>query len=409
MDLVSLKPLARSVVNFVKTPTVAKIASIKDLRGLPSEDPGPATSIQEAIKWLERAQDNSSTQDGGVARHYSYINHFNSRNGWGPSYPETTGYIIPTIIRHAKEHNDEMLMRRAEKMLDWLVSIQFPEGGFQAGTIDAKPVVPCTFNTGQILLGLAAGVCEFGDRYKKAMKKAADWLVRTQDSDGCWRKFPTPFAEAGEKAYETHVAWGLLEAADADNNEEYLAHALSNVHWALQYQRNNGWFEKCCLSDPSKPLTHTIGYVFRGILEAYLRTNDQRILTACERIANGLLEPLRKDGFLPGRLTSDWKGAVSWACLTGSVQIAYCWFSLYQVTGKDKYLDAALSANRFVRKTQNTSGPEEIRGAIKGSFPVFGDYGKYEFLNWSAKFFIDSNKKELEIMNGKTMHTITNR
>ena len=36
-------------------------------------------------------------------------------------------------------------------MLDWLVSIQMPSGAFQGGTIGESPVVPVTFNTGQIL------------------------------------------------------------------------------------------------------------------------------------------------------------------------------------------------------------------------------------------------------------------
>ena len=67
-----------------------------------------------------------------------------------------------------------------------------------------------TFNTGQILLGLAAGVAEFGDQYRESMEQAAQWLVDTQDPDGCWRKHSTPFAKAGEKAYETHVSWGLF-------------------------------------------------------------------------------------------------------------------------------------------------------------------------------------------------------
>jgi len=396
MDLKSVKGFARNVAYYAKTPTAAKIESLKDLGGLPSTDPGPEKSIDAAIKWLETAQDNSITKDGGVARHYSYI------KGWGASYPETTGYIIPTLITHAKRYNNETLLSRAGKMLEWLISIQFPEGGFQAGIAGAKPAVPCTFNTGQILLGISAGVRAFGNRYKKSMRKAADWLVKTQDSDGCWRKFPSPFAYSGEKSYETHVAWGLFEAADVDDNEEYFSAAMSNVDWALRCQRNNGWFDKCCLSGPSKPLTHTLGYVFRGILEAYLHSKDQRFLNASVKLADGLLGPIRNDGFLPGRLSSDWRGTVFWACLTGSVQIAYCWFLMYQLTGKEKYLEAAKSANKFVRKTQNTSGPAETRGAIKGSFPIFGDYGKYEFLNWAAKFFIDSNTKEIEIIDENT-------
>ena len=90
--------------------------------------------------------------DGGVARHYCLI------TGWGASYPETTGYIVPTIIREAQATGDTELLQRARRMLDWLVSIQMPGGGFRGGVTSDGPAVPVTFNTGQILLGLAAGV-----------------------------------------------------------------------------------------------------------------------------------------------------------------------------------------------------------------------------------------------------------
>jgi hypothetical protein len=30
------------------------------------------------------------------------------------------------------------------------------------------------------------------------------------------------------------------------------------------------------------------------------------------------------------------------------------------------------------------------RGGIRGSFPAYGGYGTYQFLNWAAKFFVDA-------------------
>ncbi len=372
-------------------PNDAKLDLLRDYIGLLREDPLPQKSINASVAWLKRAQDNSVSKDGGVSRHFSY------KTGWGPSYPETTGYIIPTLIRHAKETKDSDVKDRVERMLNWLVSIQLPQGGFQAGTIDAKPVVPCTFNTGQILLGLASGTDFFGDAYRKSMIKAADWLVDTQDEDGCWRQYPTPFAKYGEKTYETHVAWGLFEAAKIDGNEKYVKSAVKNLDWALTYQNKNGWFENCCLSDPSAPLTHTLGYVFRGFLEGYHSTNDNRYLDACVKIADGLTTAIRPDGFLPGRLDANWNGIVKWVCLTGNAQIAYCLFSLYEETKNQKYLECAKSANKFVRRTQILDGNLHVSGGVKGSYPGYGEYGKYEFLNWAPKFLIDSNKKELEI------------
>ena len=180
-----------------------------------------------------------------MARHYCLI------TGWGASYPETTGYIVPTIIREAQAAGDTELLQRGRRMLDWLVSIQMPGGGFRGGVTGDGPAVPVTFNTGQILLGLAAGVRHFGPAYRPAMIAAADWLVQTQDDDGCWRKHGTPFAKPGEKVYETHVAWGLYEAARVEPGRGYAEAASKNLAWALSHQTRQ-WLVRELLPDRSR-------------------------------------------------------------------------------------------------------------------------------------------------------------
>jgi hypothetical protein len=279
-------------------------------------------------------------------------------------------------------------------MLDWLASIQLSDGSFQGGTIEATPAVPTVFNTGQILLGLTSGVREYGARYRSFMRRAADWLVTAQDPDGCWRKFQSPFTIAGEKTQYTHVAWALLEAARLEPTAPYADAALAHVRWALQHQRANGWFDKCCLDDPTAPLTHTLGYALRGVVEAYRFSEDEELLRRCRSMADGLLTALRPDGFLPGRLDADWRGTVAWSCLTGSVQIAHCWLMLYQLTADERYRNAGYAVNRYVRRTVRLTGPDDTRGGVKGSFPISGAYCRFEYLAWAAKFFIDSNLLE---------------
>jgi hypothetical protein len=230
--------------------------------------------------------------------------------------------------------------------------------------------------------------------YRTPMRRAANWLVDGQDRDGCWRRFQSPFAMPGEKTYDTHVAWGLLEAARLEPDASYADAALANIRWALSHQLPNGWFDKCCLSDPAIPLTHTLGYAFRGIVEAYRFTEDKDLLSRCRRTADGLLGAVRSDGFLPGRLDAQWRGVVDWACLTGSAQIAHCWLMLYQLCGDRRYRDAAYAVNRYVRRTASRDVSPDTRGAVKGSFPVSGDYGRFEYLSWACKFFIDANLLE---------------
>lgn len=362
----------------------------RDHAGLLISDPGPERVIDEGIGWLSRAQDHSKTGDGGVARHYSLV------DGWAASYPETTGYIVPTLIGYGLDRGLNEPIDRARRMLDWLVSIQFPDGGFQGGMIGQTPRVPVTFNTGQILIGLCAGV-QIDDRYLAPARKAADWLTNTQDEDGCWRKHPTPFANAGLKAYETHVSLALFRAATLLSSNRYAEAGLRQVDWALTNQQDNGWIANCCLGDPAKPLTHTLGYALRGILEAYDYARDQRYLNAAGIMATGLMTALRPDGRLPGRLDSNWLAAADWVCLTGTSQVAECLWKLFAITGNTAYRNSALLANGFVRRTIIVDGPPEMRGGVKGSHPIDGEYGRWQYLNWACKFTIDANIAELSL------------
>lgn len=394
--------LLKSLKNQITQPALTPLAKAElecDKRGLPAADPGPEAVIAACTRWLCLAQDRSASNDGGVARDFSL------QNGWATSYPETTGYIIPTMITLANRKGDDSLHGRARRMLDWCVDIQFPEGGFQGGKIDATPRVPVTFNTGQILIGLAAGAAAYGEaRYLDAMHRAAAWLCGSLDEDGCWRKFPTPFAKPGEKAYETHVSWGLFEAERVAPGHGYGDAGLRQVDWALSKQQPNGWFASNCLTDAENPLTHTIGYVLRGVLEGHLLSGRADLLEAARRTGVSLVEAVGNDGYLAGRLDRNFRPAVNYVCLTGSVQIAHCLFLLYRLTGERPYLETGRRLTAFVRRSvrvENRGGDgihEAMVGGVKGSFPVNGDYGQWEYLNWAAKFCIDANLLELELV-----------
>lgn len=385
-----LRLRARALRDLARLPAAAHAERRRDRSGLPAADPGCEQVLSALMDWLSRAQDESLSADGGVARDYSLV------RGWASSYPETTGYIVPTFLDYARRTGRADVRHRARRMADWLVSIQMPGGGFQGGKIDSRPKVPVTFNTGQILLGLAAAETEFGG-YGDAMRRAADWLVQTQDPDGCWRKHPTPFAAMGEKEYETHVAWGLFEAARIEPHRRYGEAGLANVRWALSSQGRDGWFPKCCLDDPARPLTHTIAYALRGVIEAHRISSEPGLLEAARRTADGLLSALGDDGWLPGRLRHGWLPAVDSVCLTGSAQVAHCWLLMYELTGEARYAEAGRRANRFVRRTVRLDGPLDIRGGVKGSFPVGGDFAPYEYMNWAAKFLADSLMLEMDL------------
>ena len=101
-----------SIGAYLRLPAAARVECRRDWIGLSRRDPGIEQALEASLGWLCRAQDNSASRDGGVASHFSLL------KGWGTSYPETTGYIVPTMLAAAAWRKDEMLRQRAKRMVD---------------------------------------------------------------------------------------------------------------------------------------------------------------------------------------------------------------------------------------------------------------------------------------------------
>jgi hypothetical protein len=78
--------------------------------------------LTAAAAWLARAQD--STNDGGFAGRYSL------KTGWTSSYPETTGYLVPTLLSLRTALNDDSWRDRAKRAIQFLLKVQLPSGAF---------------------------------------------------------------------------------------------------------------------------------------------------------------------------------------------------------------------------------------------------------------------------------------
>jgi len=346
--------------------------------------------LAAAIEWLVRAQD--ATTDGGIARAYSLVWHPSyRRGGWQPSYPETTGYIIPTLYGAARRLGRSDLAARAERAARWEIEIQLPTGAVRGGVIGA-PESPAVFNTGQVLLGWLAAFGETGQgSFADAARRAARYLVATLDPDGHWRSDNSRFARADATLYNTRTAWALAEAGARLDERRFTAAAARSLQAAADLQTENGWLPRCCLTDPEQPLLHTLAYAIRGLLEGGRVLGEPRLLHAAERAARSLTAKVRTDGWMPGRYRSDWSPAVRWSCLTGQAQMANNWMRLAEITGDATWLEPVPAVLRFLKRTQNRDSADPgVRGGIKGAWPVSGAYGAYEVLSWATKFFADA-------------------
>jgi hypothetical protein len=342
------------------------------------------------MDWLRLAQD--AGDDDGVARSYTLRHHRNYNvRGWLPSYPETTGYIIPTFYDFAAMLDSPGDAARAERMARWEAEIQMESGAVRGGTIADAPS-PSDFNTGQVIFGWVRAAEETGDSlFDECAARASKWLIEYQDEDGCWRRSASKFARPGGHVYNTRTAWALALYGTRAGDERALLAARRSAEFALSRQSGNGWLAENCLDDEDRPLVHTIAYAARGMLETGLILGEDRFVEGARKIAVELQKAQRTDGSLSGRYDKDWNGAVRWSCLTGNSQMALCWDRLAEIDGNPSFRETADRVLRFVMSTQvlHTKDPG-VRGGVAGPYPIWGDYGYYEYLNWAAKFTADA-------------------
>jgi hypothetical protein len=335
------------------------------------------------MSWLITAQD--AGVDHGVSAFYDV------RGGtWGPSYPETTGYLIPTFFEFATRYESETYRERALRMADWLLPLQMESGAFPIGPLwpdwERRPIV---FDTGQIIQGLVHAFTETSrEEYRNSANRAGNWLVEIQDKDGCWRKFTS---QGFVHTYNVRTAWALLQLSQVTRDERQMTSAARNLSWALTQQEDDGWYRNAGFAPEEDPLTHTIVYTIEGFLESGILLDDRNLIGSARRAADSLMKCQTQDGYLRARYSAGWKSQANWSCLTGIAQMALVWQRLYQHTGELAYLHAAATANHYLKQRQpRNSDLPGVAGGIAGSYPIYGGYEPYRNLNWAAKFFADS-------------------
>lgn len=347
--------------------------------------------IEACVDWLESAQDHM--RDDGFGSYHLI-------EGWSTSYPETSGYIIDSLVSYAKQNDRKDLIERCTKCADWLLKIQKPSGGWQSMTIgDQRPEV--VFNTGQVLRGLYAVYLQTGNKkYLESCEKAMDWLCDIQEEDGAWRKHA--FMNV-ERVYDSYVDAPILDVNTSSNNPRYAEKACKNLDWILSNkQAKNGWFKDCdnTLHKNDRPILHTIAYTIDGFLDSARLTSNQDYFTAAVTPAKKLLEIYLATGKLNGRFNENWKGSEN-AILTGCAQISICWLKIYRENKEPKFLEGANKLiNVLLAAQQRTfSGSESVRGALSGSYPIWGRYENFAFPNWATKYLLDALMLEQEIIN----------
>ncbi|MCS3634854.1 hypothetical protein GGP57_002187 [Salinibacter ruber] len=341
-------------------------------------------SLQSTISWVDRSI--GENHEGSSA-------YFGAWGKWADPYPETTGYLIPTLLDYAEYSSSTDPVETAYGLGEWLLSIQADEGFWHGMTHPPAEPNPSVFNTAQILLGLCALHRHGKDDgpWLSAAQKGVCWLVDGLGSAGRWSD--GNYQGEFNPSYYTRVAWPLLEVWALTGNPDVRDAAVRVLSRILERRQNTGEFSGWGFEPNAPAFTHTIAYTLRGFLESARLLDDWSTYGEPAEEALNLLyrHAELSNGTLPGKYGEGWEKNTGFTCLTGNAQVAIC---LLKYESRESDLRLVNAACKLVDEVMNCQSQSHlvsgIQGAIPGSSPLWGKYMRFRYPNWAAKFYCDA-------------------
>ena len=339
--------------------------------------------LRSAYDWLERSR---SARYGGSRASFSVV------RGWSRPYPETTGYIIPTVLEAGHVLGDRSAFSRALTYGTFLLRIQRLDGAWDGHLYPARHPAPSVFNTAQILKGMCALARTTGEeRWRSAALRGARWLAEHLESDGRWRV--GNYRSEANPTYYTQVAWPMLETAALSGDGPIREGAVLALEGYADRRNAEGLFSECGFGGKDLAFTHTIAYTLRGFLESARLLNQWArygtiVVPALQRFRELALE---RRGKIGGAYYPDWRSDDRYVCLTGNAQLAICMLIVYERDGDARWIAGARALVDEVCRHHALEHPlPGVRGAVPGSAPLWGAYMRLRYPNWAAKYFCDA-------------------
>ena len=219
--------------------------------------------VKNSLNWIQNAQ--KSYPDGGISRGFYLLGKSLKSNfsGWQLSYPETTGYLLPTLINIKKEFNIENIDSLIDRMAYFLLSIS-KNGNVKGGSVEKKNNFSA-FDTAQVIKGLISYYnFKKNDIFLKRAIDCGNFLINTENANG---KISNQYI--AEKSIfipqndgsHIYIVQALLELYKITNNISFKNFTIRIIETTLKYQNKNGYFDKSDFSKNNEILTHNLGYI----------------------------------------------------------------------------------------------------------------------------------------------------
>jgi hypothetical protein len=302
---------------------------------------------------------------------------------WSIDYPETTGYLLTTLIRSGDTLNDLSLIKIASLQINYFENLQLKTGGFKVAKSLQESYV---FDSAQIMLGLISVYKVNKEaRILKMIESCYRWLISLLNQNGQF--VSSNYKKNYNPSYYARILWPILLA------ERLLSTGSNktlNLYAYLKSLLNeNGSFNKCSFDGSPFAFTHNLIYSYRGLWESSNLLNDKDFGKNLENQLLSISDKIIKDNFFNGEYDAEWKTKKSFICSAGNAQLVVLLLSIYKRTRDLNLLNCCHVLMPPLIK-QQSKGFLYNKGALSSSIPIWGKYQRFRYTNWTQKFYADA-------------------
>jgi hypothetical protein len=345
--------------------------------------------IAETLNWISWA---SSQKAGGGIPQLVNVRQFALEGGvtLAPSYPETTGYMLCTLIFGRQHQLPTASDAELNRLLEYLLSAQLPDGSFPPPGNGSNGLA---FDTGQVLTGLVAyhRHVDTSAALAKAIEKAARWLSDEVEADGSYSERSS---YNGKRAYYIRASMGLIHAAKEMQRRDWLEAAARNAEWTLRLRDGPTWFRRFSFEDGAFQNLHGIAYTLRGLIDLGRHLGRDDYIEASRSCIDAMVfrsyPDLPAPHALPGYFARSFARYRRTVSPTGMCQVALSCMLLGRILNDERYAAKGRELIGSVKQFHFRGLPERaMNGLLPGSWPITGPYMHCSLPNWPIKFFLD--------------------
>jgi len=288
--------------------------------------------------------------------------------------------MIETLLKFDHLFPELHLKKYTENSAEWLLTQQLPSGSFPA--LLAGNQTPSFFNSGMIVFGLL----EIDNvtpqaAIKDSMGKLATWL-HSLNWEETIQKAP---------AYFTRALWAYQLLACYLEDEYLKAQVKTSMETICERITEEHTLKSWGFDGKDRAFTHTIAYTWRGIFEYGRLTKQPEYIAHSTKFLTKLTSVYNRKHRLAGSYDQEWKGDYSYICTTGNAQLSYLAQEVGLYLQHKGFINLGKLLFEDIADLQHCGRIDpELKGAIAGSYPIWGAYMRFKYPNWAVKFYLDA-------------------